>query len=330
MFKSTNLITFAVIICLFSGFTSGMDLPIRIGCGNNSEIVDGDKVWLAGDNFATTELADWPWFGTTFDYMSPDPAPAEVYGDGYHKNNWCDLEEYDEISIPVADGTYLVRLHMFSNDATHRKMDVAIEGVLVLDDYDPQAEAILLGHSTGVNAIVIPEVIVEVSDGNGMQIRDSAGDMGGGCSDTWMGAVEIFAVLPVVTWDFENGNDHCFSLWSLNPATPAADDLSIAGDESLTGAGGDNGLPDAGLAWTIGSPGMFEGLLPAYAEGCHDDDTPDGTLQYGPCNDPFSAATGEPPYDFTNGRGQSGYLNTYALSQWGDDLHAAENDQNQC
>ncbi|HUV62821.1 MAG TPA: hypothetical protein VMW24_02930, partial [Sedimentisphaerales bacterium] len=44
-------------------------------------------------------------------------------------------------------------------------------------------------------------------------------------------------------------------------------------------------------------------------------------------NDPFGAAVGDPPYDFTNGRGQSSYLNTYNLSQWGDNLHLAENDQ---
>ena len=47
MCKSTNLITFAVIICIFSGLTSGMELPIRIGCGNSSVIVDGDKVELS-------------------------------------------------------------------------------------------------------------------------------------------------------------------------------------------------------------------------------------------------------------------------------------------
>ena len=129
-----------------------------------------------------------------------------------------------------------------------------------------------------------------------------------------------------VIWDFENGNDHGFSLWSLMPATPAADDPNIAGDESLTGVGGNNGLPDAGLAWTIGEPNQFEGLLPAFAEGCHDN-TATGVLEYGPCNDPFGAAAGDPPYDFTNSRGQSSYLNTYNLSQWGDGLHSASNDQ---
>jgi hypothetical protein len=135
-----------------------------------------------------------------------------------------------------------------------------------------------------------------------------------------------------ISWDFENGNNHGFILSCLNPATPAADNPDIAGDEVLTGVVDienpvDTGLPNAGLAWTIGTPGDFEGLLPAFAEGCHIEDTPGGVMQYGPCNDPFSRASGDLPYDFTNNRGQSGYLNTYALSQWGDDLHIAENDQ---
>lgn len=127
-----------------------------------------------------------------------------------------------------------------------------------------------------------------------------------------------------VTWDFENGNDHGFTLSCTKPAEPAPDDPAIAGDESITGVGGNSGLPDAGLAWTIGLPNMFDGLAPAMSEGCH---VVDGVLLYGPCNDPFAAAAGDPPYNFTNGRGQSGYLGTYQLNQWGDNLHSAANDQ---
>jgi len=127
-----------------------------------------------------------------------------------------------------------------------------------------------------------------------------------------------------ISWDFENGNGHRFNLWSVQSAGFAFDDTNIAGDESLTGVGAGNGLPSAGLAWTIGPPNQFDGLIPAVEEGCH---IVDGVLQYGPCNDPFGAAVGDPPYDLTNSRGQSSYLNTYNLSQWGDGLHTAGNDQ---
>ena len=118
-----------------------------------------------------------------------------------------------------------------------------------------------------------------------------------------------------ILWDFEDENDaQGFTLRCLNPATPAADDPTIAGDEAVTGVGGDNGLPAAGLAWSVGPPTQYDGQIAAYIEGCHADATT-GVLTYGPCNDPFGA-------DF-----EHGFLNTYNLSQWGDDLHDAANDQ---
>jgi len=140
----------------------------------------------------------------------------------------------------------------------------------------------------------------------------------------------ILAFAQDISWDFEDGNDHGFTLRCQIPATPADDDPDIAGDESITGVGGDDGLPGAGVAWTIGQPDTFDGLIPAVfdvenSDSCH---IVGGVLEYGPCNDPFGATAGaDPPYDFTNGRGQSGYLGTYHLNQWGDALHADSNDQ---
>jgi hypothetical protein len=135
-----------------------------------------------------------------------------------------------------------------------------------------------------------------------------------------MVTVSLTALAPLraadVVWDFEEGNDHGFLLWSVNPAPPAPDDPDTAGDESLTGGA----LPGAGIAWTIGPPNQFDGLKPPVGEGCH---FVDGVLVYGPCNDPFGVAGG----NLTNSRGQESYLNTYNLSQWGDGLHTAANDQ---
>ncbi|MBN1996247.1 T9SS type A sorting domain-containing protein [candidate division KSB1 bacterium] len=127
-----------------------------------------------------------------------------------------------------------------------------------------------------------------------------------------------------ILWHFEDGDDHGFTLRCQIPATPADDDPNVAGDESITGVYGPDGLPGAGVAWTIGPPDQFDYLEPAVLEGCHCEN---GWLEYGPCNDPFGAAVGDPPYDFMNGLGQLSYLNTYNLSQWGDDLHLETNDQ---
>ena len=46
-----------------------------------------------------------------------------------------------------------------------------------------------------------------------------------------------------ISWDFENGNDHLFDLWSVFPAAAWTYDPSIAGDEAITGVGGHTGLP---------------------------------------------------------------------------------------
>jgi len=117
-----------------------------------------------------------------------------------------------------------------------------------------------------------------------------------------------------VIWDFENGNDHGFALWSVNPPIPIADDPSRAGDEALTG-----GLPNAGVAWCIGRPDQYDGFKPPVQEG--DKVKADGTLEYNQSgkNHPFTFPI--------NGRGQQSYLNTYNFTQYGDNVHSQQNDQ---
>ncbi len=139
-------------------------------------------------------------------------------------------------------------------------------------------------------------------------------------------AVYCFSAVLVnaqVVWDFEDGNDHGFTLWSVYEAKPASDDPETAGDEALTGVGGSDGLPESGLAWSIGQPDQYAGLKPAVVEGDH---VHGGVLEYTDDNDPFGYFDVD-PNSFVNPRGQTSYLNTYNLSMWGDDLHVKENDQ---
>ena len=136
-------------------------------------------------------------------------------------------------------------------------------------------------------------------------------------------AVSLVGAAPAygedIIWDFENGNDHGFTLWSVNPATPAANDPTTAGDEALTGVGGPKGLPDAGVAWSIGRPDQFDGQKPAVDEG--DKTKADGTMEYNQSgkNHPFTFPV--------NSRDQESYLNTYNFTGWGDNLHSDDNDQ---
>ncbi len=199
-------------------------------------------------------------------------------------------------------------------------------GIAVLSAEDGSLLASLFIAAEGAANKIPDEFSLDLSAFEGQKIVIEVVDAGAG-GWGFLAIDEIFianALEADVIWDFEKGNDHGFALWSAKAATPAPDDPNTAGDESITGVGGDNGLPGAGVAWTIGLPDVFDGQAPAVVEGCH---VVDGLLKYGPCNDPFGAASGEPPYDFTNGRGQSGYLGTYHLSQWGDGLHSATNDQ---
>ncbi|MCF7973307.1 MAG: hypothetical protein K9N55_05800 [Phycisphaerae bacterium] len=115
------------------------------------------------------------------------------------------------------------------------------------------------------------------------------------------------ASAAVISWDFENGNDHGFILWSINPPIPGEDDPNTAGDEALTG-----GLPDAGVAWNIGTPDQFDGQKGAGdpSRGNYD-------------------ANGLLNLDLGTQRmtRHHGFLNTYSLNQHGDYVHTPQNDQ---
>jgi len=115
-----------------------------------------------------------------------------------------------------------------------------------------------------------------------------------------------------VTWDFENGEDHNFTLYSTYPAVAGLDDPNTAGDEKITGMVGISRLPDAGIAWTVGPPNQFDGLKPAAdVENARVD--ANGLLDYSLGAERIAT--------------ESGTLNTYNLNQHGDYIHTQENDQ---
>jgi len=115
-----------------------------------------------------------------------------------------------------------------------------------------------------------------------------------------------------IVWDFENGNDHRFTLWSAYYAWPTDDDPNTAGDEALTGAGGAVSLPDFGVAWTVGPPTQFDGQKPA-ADVANARVDADGLLDYSLGTERIAT--------------ESGTLNTFNLNQHGDYIHTQENDQ---
>jgi len=127
----------------------------------------------------------------------------------------------------------------------------------------------------------------------------------------------VMAQSVLVRWDFNDGNKtDNFNLHSLYPATPAAEDNTIAGDEALTGGwepGNLNNLPEAGVAWVVGSPKMFNGLKPG-ADPDNARINTDGVMDY---------SLGKPRI----GVETTGSLNTFLLNMHGDHVHADTNDQ---
>ena len=120
-----------------------------------------------------------------------------------------------------------------------------------------------------------------------------------------------------IIWDFEDGDDHGFTLGCLIPALPAADDPLTAGDEELTGGwevDNPENLPEAGVAWVVASPAMFFGLLPG-ADPDHARTGAGGTLDYLASD---KARVGDE---------NTGSLNTYLLNMHGDWVHDSLNDQ---
>jgi hypothetical protein len=137
-----------------------VSLPIRINCGSNDFDVSG---WVRDDGFVTGGN----------DYVNPDDvdtagvanaAPPSVYKTVRHLSP----HSYD---IRVPDGDYTLRLH-FADRYTDRSMDYFVEGVQILDNFDPSSAA------GGINKAVVRDFDITISDGDGMQIEAlSAGDV---------------------------------------------------------------------------------------------------------------------------------------------------------
>ncbi|HUV63373.1 MAG TPA: hypothetical protein VMW24_05700, partial [Sedimentisphaerales bacterium] len=256
------------------------------------------------------------------------------YLNTYNQSQWGDnlhIAENDQIatSRPVLlyEGAHLTTWAFGNTSADWAQPRMAPEldpntaegyvtgsgGIAVLSADDGSLLASLLVAAQDGDGNMPREFSLDLSDFAGQRVVIEAVDaFAGGWGWLCFDEIRITnAIQTDVIWDFENGNDHGFALASLKPGV----------------------LPEGGIAWSIGQPDQYDGQVPAVVEGCHMVDVNDANgvpikvLQYGPCNDPFGAAVGDPPYDFTNGRGQSSYLNTYNLSQWGDNLHLAENDQ---
>jgi len=101
-------------------------LHIKLDCGTDSPV----SGWQKGNDYVTggANYSGLPTPGNLGSLVNP--APAALY-------NTCRHSADHSYSIPVPNGTYLVRIHFSDHTDSNRKMRYRIEGVDVLVGYDP-------------------------------------------------------------------------------------------------------------------------------------------------------------------------------------------------
>jgi hypothetical protein len=137
--------------------------PLRINCGGGTikDRLTG-HVWLSDKNYVVR--------GKKYRFNqrlnlkeAQEPAPELVYQSVRRANLNYRIRS-------VADGTYLVRLHFVDGkQQAERSMDFWIEGEHLLQNFSPREAA---GSS---NRAYIYEAVVQVKDGNGLDIRGTRG-----------------------------------------------------------------------------------------------------------------------------------------------------------
>ncbi len=130
-----------------------LELPILVNAGDDGFVDYLGRTWLSDTNFNTGET-----------FTTDNPIAGSPDGEPYHSERW-DGETGPELmySFRLPAGDYIVRLHFaeFYTETTQvgdRVFDVAIEGQIVLDDFDMIADS-------GFETAIIKEFVVPVTDG---------------------------------------------------------------------------------------------------------------------------------------------------------------------
>ncbi|OGQ85719.1 MAG: hypothetical protein A2289_13440 [Deltaproteobacteria bacterium RIFOXYA12_FULL_58_15] len=199
------------------------DLHMKINVGDGSPSVNG---WQDEDAFRTG--------GAAYDFSAPpdvsglsNAAPADLYMTCIHDDH--------SYSFPLPNGNYLVRLHMYDQwNSAGRAMDYIVEGVKVLNNFNPGLAGTVSVQSFGVT----------VSDSNGLQIIAEAD----GGDDVFESGIEILVapdddiVSPSVRIQSPSNNAHLsgevtFSGVASDNSFLSRIEISIDGDTPDTAGG---------------------------------------------------------------------------------------------
>ena len=171
------------VLALISSHATAFTLPLRVNCGGG-DITDGKTgvKWLSDKRYVV-DGEKYLFKGEPKKLRMEGLAPAKVYQSvrrGGVKYVFGDLP----------DGIYRLRLHFMDGKAASNKqpraMDFWLEDLRLIHNLDVRLEA------GGTHIPHILEFIVQVKDGNGLELRGSRGKG----DDAFINAIEILAAPP--------------------------------------------------------------------------------------------------------------------------------------
>ncbi len=151
---------------------------MKINCGANDKDVDG---WQRDDNYVSNG-ADYTFSGSFSTSDVLNAAPPGVYESVVHWKTPGTAHTYSFPDVP--DGVYIVRMHFSDGNGGERKMNYSFEGAELISNLDIDDAA------GGVDKVLVRDVMVEVADGNGLQIECTGSDN----SDVFEAGIEIIAL----------------------------------------------------------------------------------------------------------------------------------------
>jgi hypothetical protein len=239
----------------------------RVNCGDNSLVAEG---WERDDPYIVNHSSsnDYTWSVPIAADDVRNAAPDNVYKSVYHNEHAYRFPD-------VPDGTYLLRMHFADQHGTSsRAMRYTVEGTTVISNLS-------IIDEVGVGKALVKDVLVSVTDGNGLQVECAEG----GGNDVFECGLEIIQTgagkkQPVLELLHPSGGE-VFAMgetltirWRGNPDSVTVVDVFLQKNNGIDEYVLDSnsiGLASDGtgsFTWTIGDVTNLDGTMSAAGENC--------------------------------------------------------------
>ena len=240
----------------------------RVNCGDNSLVAEG---WEPDDPYIVNHSSsnDYTWSVPIAAEGVRNAAPDNVYKSVYHNEHAYRFPD-------VPDGTYLLRMHFADQHGTSsRAMRYTVEGTTVISNLS-------IIDEVGVGKALVKDVVVSVTDGNGLQVECAEG----GGNDVFECGLEIIQTgagekQPVLELLHPSGGE-VFAMgetltirWRGDPDSVTVVDVFLQKNNGIDEYVLDSnsiGLASDGtgsFTWTIGDVTNLDGTVSAAGENCY-------------------------------------------------------------